>query len=72
MSNLYYNQREADQFLEATINAPLEVALLGYGQIYMIISSRNPNKKQHEATMGNFLTCIFLDFITMIFNSLGR
>jgi hypothetical protein len=31
MSNLYYNRWEADQFLEASINTPLEVPLLGYG-----------------------------------------
>jgi len=31
MSNLYYNQWEVDQFLEAIINTPLEVPLLGHG-----------------------------------------
>ncbi len=71
MSILYYSRREADQFLEATMNTPLKVALLGYGQIYKIISSQNPNNKQYEAVMGNFLTCIFLDFVNMISSSLG-
>jgi hypothetical protein len=38
----------------------------------MILSSQNPNKKQYEITMGNFLTCTCLGFATMISSSLGQ
>jgi hypothetical protein len=72
MSNLYYNRWEVNWFSKVTINAPLEVPLFGYGWIYKILSSQNPNKRQYEVTMGNFLTCICLDFVTMTFNSLSR
>jgi hypothetical protein len=72
MSKLYYNQWEVGQFLEATINPPLEVPPLGYGQIYKILSSQKPNKKQYEVTIGNLPICSCLDFVEMISNSLGR
>jgi hypothetical protein len=45
MSNLNYNQWEASQLLEVTINPPLEVPSLGYGGIYKILYGQNPNKK---------------------------
>ncbi len=52
MSNLYYNRKEANRFLEAIINAPLEVVILGYGQIYKITSSQNPNKNNMKLQWG--------------------
>jgi len=61
MSNLHYNQWEVGWLLEATINPPLKVSLHGYGRIYKTLSSQNPNKKQYEITIGNFLTCTCLD-----------
>jgi hypothetical protein len=72
MSNLNYNWWEVGWFLEVTINPPLEVPPPGYGWIYMIISSQNPNKNQYEITIGNFLACTCLDFVTMIFCLLSR
>ncbi len=71
MSNLHYSQWETSWFLEATINPPLEVPLLGYGQIYKILFGQNPNNKQYEIIIGNFLTCICLGFVAMMSNSLG-
>ena len=73
MSNLHYNQWEVGhQLFEAIVNPPLEVPLLGYGRIYKILFGQNPNKKQYEVIIWNFPTCICLDFVTMISNSLGR
>ncbi len=71
MSNLHYNRWEAGQLLEATINPSLEVPLPRYGQIYKIVSSQNLNKKQYEVTIRNFLACTCLDFVAMIYGSLG-
>jgi hypothetical protein len=72
MSNLHYNWWEVGRLFELIVNPPLEVPLLGYGQISKILFGQNPNKKQHEITIGNFPTCICLDFVEMISNSLGR
>jgi hypothetical protein len=58
MSNLHYNWWEASRFFETTINPPLEVPLLGYGKIYKILFGQNPNKKQYEIIIGNFLACM--------------
>jgi hypothetical protein len=55
MSNLHYNRWEAFNFLKATINPSLEVPLPRYGWIYKIMSGQNPNKKQYEVTIRNFL-----------------
>jgi hypothetical protein len=71
MSNLHYNRWEVGQLLEATINPSLEVPLLKYGWIYKIMSGQNPNKKQYEVTIRNFLACTCLDFVAMIYSSLG-
>jgi hypothetical protein len=57
MSNLHYNWWEASRLFEKTINPPLQVPFLGYGKIYKILSSQNPNKKQYEIIIGNFLAC---------------
>jgi len=70
MSNLHYNRWEVAWLLEATINPPLDVPPPRYGWIYKILFGQNPNKKQYEVTIGNFLACISLDFVTMISNSL--
>jgi hypothetical protein len=67
MSNLHWCWWEASWFLEMTLNTPLEVCLPGYGWIYKVLSGQNLNKRQCEITIGNFLTCICLDFVTMIF-----
>jgi len=72
MSNLHYNLWEACQLFEMTINAPLEVPPFGYGQIYKILFGQNPNKKQYEVTIGNFLAYTCLDFVTMTSSSLGH
>jgi len=71
MSNLHYNRWEADQLLEATINPPLEVPLLGYGRIYKILSGQNLKKKCYGIIIGNFSIYTCLDFVAMISNSLG-
>jgi hypothetical protein len=71
MSNLHYNWWEVGWFFEATINPPLEVPPPRYGWIYKILSSQNLNKKQYEITIGNFPTCICLDFIATMSNLLG-
>jgi hypothetical protein len=70
VSNLHYNWWEASWLLEVIINPPLEVPLPRYGRIYKILPSQNPNKKQYEITIGNFLACTCLDFVAMMFNSL--
>jgi hypothetical protein len=71
MSNLHYNRWEAGWLIEVTINPPLEVSPLGYGRIYKISFSQNPDKKQYEVTIRNFPTYTCLDFITMMSNLLG-
>jgi len=45
MSNLHCNWWEASWLLEANVNPLLKVPSLGYGQIYKILSSQNPNKR---------------------------
>ncbi len=72
MSNLHYNQWEDGQLLEAIINPSLEAPLPRYGRIYKIMFGQNPKKKQYEITIRNFLACICLDFVTMIYSSLGQ
>ncbi len=72
MSNLHYNGWEVDQLLEVVINPPLEVPPPRYGWIYKIMSGQNPNKKQYEITIGNFLAYACLDFVAMISSSLGQ
>jgi hypothetical protein len=67
MSNLHYNWWETRQLLEAIINPPLEVPPNGYGWIYKILFGQNPNKKQYKVTIGNFIACTYLDFVTMDF-----
>jgi hypothetical protein len=71
MSNLHYNQWEVGWVFEATINPPLKVLLHGYGRIYKIIFGQNPPQKKYEITIGNFPTCICLDFVIMISSLLG-
>jgi hypothetical protein len=71
MLNLHYNWWEAGWFLETTINPPLEVPPPRYRWIYKILFGQNPNKKQYEITIGNFPTCICLDFIALMSCSLG-
>jgi hypothetical protein len=71
MSNLHYNQWEVGRLLEVTVNPPFEGSPLGYGWIYKILFSQIPNKIQYEVTIGNFLACTCLDFITMMSSSLG-
>jgi hypothetical protein len=72
MSNLHYNLWETGQLFEVTINPPLEVPPLEYGRIYKILFGQNPNKRQYEITIGNFLACTCLDFITMTSSVLGH
>ncbi len=72
MSNLHYNWWEVGQFFEAIINPPLEVPPLRYGRIYKILFDQNPNNKQYEVMIGNFPTYTCLDFIAMMFSSLGQ
>jgi hypothetical protein len=71
MSNLHYNQWEVGWLLEAIVNPPLKVPPPRYGQVYKILSSQNPNKKQYELTIGSFLTYTCLDFVAMISSLLG-
>jgi hypothetical protein len=71
MSNLHYNRWEVGQFFETIVNPPLEVPPLRYGRIYKILFDKNPNKKQYEVMIGNFPTYTCLDFIIMMFSSLG-
>jgi hypothetical protein len=71
MSNLHYNWWEAGQLLKATISPPLEVPPPRYGQIYKIYLAKI-QKKSKEITIKNFPTCICLDFVAMIFSSLGQ
>ncbi len=71
MSNLHYNLCEAGRLLEAIVNPSLEVPSPRYGQVFKILSSQNPNKNQYEVTIGNFLAYTCLDFVKMMFNSLG-
>jgi hypothetical protein len=54
------------------VNPPLEVPFLGYGQNYKIMFGQNPNKKKYEVTIANNLACTCLDFVAMIFSSLGQ
>jgi hypothetical protein len=58
MSNLHYNWWEASRIFETTINPPLEVPFLRYGKIYKILFGQNPNKKQYEIIIENFLACM--------------
>ncbi len=46
MSNLHYNRWEVGRLFEMIINPPLEVPLLGYGQIYKIMFGQNPQKNK--------------------------
>ncbi len=46
--------------------------MLGYGQIYNILSSGPTNRRQYEITIGKFPTCTCLDFVGMVANSLGQ
>jgi hypothetical protein len=46
--------------------------VVGYGQIYNILSGGLTNRRQYEITIGKFPTCICLDFVGMVANSLGR
>jgi hypothetical protein len=71
MSHLHYNWWEISQLFETTINPPLEVPRPRYGRIYKILFGQNPNKKQFEITIGNFLACTSLDFVAMMFSLLG-
>ncbi len=70
MSNLHYNRWEASRLFEVTVNPPLEVPLPRYGQICKIMFGQNPDKKKYEVIIGNFPTCICLDFVEMISNAL--
>jgi hypothetical protein len=45
--------------LKANINPSLEVPLPRYGWIYKIMSGQNPNKKQYEVIIRNFLVCTY-------------
>jgi hypothetical protein len=65
------DQRLAD-FLKKLLTHHLEVPPLGYGQINKILSSQNPNKRQFEIIIKNFLACTYLDFVTMISNYLRQ
>ncbi len=71
MSNLHYNLWEASQLLKVIVNPPLEVPPSRYGRIYKIMFGQNPNKKQYEVTIRNFLTCTCLNFVTMISSLFG-
>jgi hypothetical protein len=72
MSKLHYNWWEGGQLLETTINPPLEVLAPQCGRIYKIIYGKLLNKRQYNVTIGNLLTCIYLDFVTMVSISLSQ
>jgi len=69
MSNLHYNQWEVGRILESIIDSPLGAPLLR--QIYKILFSQSPNKKQYEIITWNFPTCTCLDFVAMMSSLLG-
>jgi hypothetical protein len=55
-----------------TFYPPLDVHVLEYGWIYKNLCGEAINNMQHEMTIGNFLACTCMDFITMISSSLGK
>jgi hypothetical protein len=71
MLNLYYNRWGTSRLLETILSPPLEVPPPIYGWIYKILFGQNPNKKQYEIIIGNFLACTCLDFVTMMSSLLG-
>jgi hypothetical protein len=72
MSKLHYNWWEVGRLLMGIFQPPLEAFSLGYGQIYKILCDEISNKRQYEVTIGNFLACICMDFVTMVSCSLGK
>ncbi len=46
--------------------------LLTHGWIYKIISSATTNQRQYEVIVGNFPTCICVNFVIMLLGLLGR
>lgn len=72
MSKLHYNWWEANQFLMAIFEPPLEVLTSGYGWIYKITCGETSNIRQYEITIRNFLACSCLDIVTMVLSSLGK
>jgi len=41
-------------------------------KVYKILSNADPNQRQYEVTIGNFLTFICFDFVTILLGSWGR
>ncbi len=72
MSKLYYNQWETGRLFVATFQPPLEVPILGYGQIYNILCGKTLNKRQYKVIIRNFLTYTYMDFVTMVLGSLKK
>ncbi len=72
MSKQHYNQWEVGRLLEAIVNPPLEVHVLGYGWIYNILFSAPENRRQNEVTIGYFPNCNCLDFLGIVVSLLGQ
>ncbi len=54
-------------FLQCTISLAFDVSPLGYGRIYNVLS----DKQWYNTTIGNFLGCSCVYFVTMLASSLG-
>jgi hypothetical protein len=67
----HYNWSEVGQLLEMVVNPLSDVPTLGYGQIYKIFFYVALNQRQYKVTIGNFLACTYLDFVTMLLGLLG-
>jgi len=65
------NRWETSQTLEAIILLPTKVPSPRYGQIYIVSFGPPPTIKHYAVMIGNFPTCICIDFITMMASSLG-
>jgi hypothetical protein len=51
---------------------PIEVLALKYGQIYNFLSNIQKTNKQYNVTIGNYIGCSCISFVTMMATSLGK
>jgi len=62
---------EVGHVLVTQILPPTNVHALGYERIYYIILGPIENRNQYEITIGTFLTCSCIDFVSMLTSSLS-
>jgi hypothetical protein len=63
------NRWEVGHILNATIFPPIEVIPRGYGFVYNITTSVGRNKKSYKIKLGDYPSCNYMDFVTMMARS---